>query len=693
MTSHMYPQKVILLSVLLLVLFHAWLFAQPYIPVQTEGLGPGYNLILSAGSDTAGHFFFAGNYSGMLKLQERTLKSSGRQTVFWGRLGRSGQLDYLHALGGTGFREVQSGLFLPDGTGYLAIQYRDTLPGPGKVHYAYGRGTLALVRLDAGGDPVEINDMITGFSGRIYDMVADTGGVLYLGGRIRRGRIDEKIYRSVGKSDALLITLKPDTVPEVAFTGGEGGEEIRLLRIHQGQLFLAGVFNRTLVAGKTTLRAGSRKAVWLARQDKEERFTDIRLLAGSADISLTSAVLPAEGNSLYLSGWYRGEMTLQDTVVAARGNEDGFVMKVNADSSCQVLTLGDHADDRVISLATDKRNRLFMTATFRKKLFLDIDTLVAEDRFSDLIFARFDTSFSLLWVRQISGVSEENNTFLTVMPDRSVWLGGHAFRGLNVRNDEQDPRVVPVENGSYLLKYIDPCTLLHFDMPDEKIICRGIPDTLDAGSGFIKYLWTPGDYTKEKIPIQDTGYYSAHITDHYGCTAHDSIHVSADSVRLAFKVQDETLPGGSNGAVDMTLVCGIPPYGISWDNGEETEDLCHLQAGLYHVRVVDSAGCETEAEVEVPLRDLTAVYDLYNYPNPFEDLTQIVYSLPEGTYVEISLFDLAGRKILLLTGQTSRKGIHSFEWSRKNLKDGVYYLRMQSRYGQVSRKIVILKKQ
>ncbi len=693
MKSNQDFQRVILWSVFLLIAIYPGLFAQPYIPVQTESLGPGPDLIISAGSDTSGHLFFVGNYSGVLKIRGKTIRSSGRRNVFWGRLDSSGQPDYLHALGGKGFSEVQSGLFLPDGTGYLVVQYRDSLSGPGGAHYASGPGTLALVRLDAGGNPVEIKDMITGFSGRIYDMVVDTAEVLYLGGRIRRGRINGKSYRSVGRSDALLISVKPAAEPVMALAGGEGGEEIRLLRMRRGQLFLAGVFNRTLVTDSTTLRAGPRKAVWLARLDKEGKFADIRLLAHSADISLSSAVLPVEGNSLYLSGWFRGEMTLRDTVVKARGNTDGFVMKLNADTSCRVVTLGGRADDRVTSLTADKRNRLFLTATFKKRLFLIADTLVAGDRFSDVIFARFDTSLSFLWVRQIGGASEENNTFLTLTTDQSVWLGGHAFSGLKVKYEEEEKPVIPVENGSYLLKYMDPCTLLHFDMPDEKIICKGIPDTLDAGPGFVKYRWSPGDYTQEKIAVRDTGYYGVHITDQYGCTADDSIHVAMDSVRLVFKVQDETLPGGSNGSVDMTLVSGIPPYGINWDNGEETEDLFDLQAGVYHVRVVDSAGCETEAEVEVPVRDLTAVYDLYNYPNPFEDLTQVVYSLPEGTYVEISLFDLAGRKLLVLTGQTSRQGIHSFEWSRKNLKEGVYYLRMQSRFGQVSRKIVILKKQ
>jgi hypothetical protein len=161
-------------------------------------------------------------------------------------------------------------------------------------------------------------------------------------------------------------------------------------------------------------------------------------------------------------------------------------------------------------------------------------------------------------------------------------------------------------------------------------------------------------------------------------------------VRLRFDTREEILPEGYNGSVDLTVTSGLPPYTFLWNTGDVTEDLTGLQGGVYSVTVTDSAGCVAAGETEVTVRDVTAVYDLDNYPNPFRELTRILYSLPEETPVEISIWDVSGKKLFVLAEKNGRKGAQSFVWARKNLKDGVYYLKMRSRFGEITRKIMII---
>ena len=682
-------RKVVFLSVILVLISKIGLQAQPYIPVGSDILGTGYNTIVYAAGDTSGYLYFTGNFSGTLDYREKRIEARGKQNIFIGKLYPSGEPEYLHAIGGSGYCEVEGALFLPDGSGRLIIYYRDTIRYRDSVFVAPGRGNLAMILVDKAGEITGVRNLISGFSGRIFVVVRDTAGVIRLGGTFRKAVVNRKYYRSKGKRDGLLMTLKPDGILNFKILGGEGYEDIRLLHVSHGRLFMAGIFDRTLAAGDTLLKANHRRAAYLAVFTSGDKLTDARVLATAQDLSLASAIWQ-EGRYPYLAGWFRGRLSTTDTSAVSAGNLDGFILRADTGRADRVFTLGGRADDRITVLCSDTLHRLFFTADFKKHMIIGRDTLTAGDRYPDLVFSRFDPDLSILWTKQISGKNEENSTVLAIMQDQSVWIGGHFFDAFSLPDDENRQKIVR-EEGSYLLKYIDPCSLLHFDLPGEKMICSGSTDTLDAGSGYVKYLWTPGDIPEEKLPVHDTGFYKAVITDHYGCTASDSIHVTADSVRLAFDIKEETLPEGNNGAVDMTLLSGKPPFRILWNNGDVTEDLSGVQGGIYHVKVSDSLGCSVEKDVEVPVHDLTAVYDLYNYPNPFNDFTQIVYSLPEGTDIEISIYDLSGKKLFVLTEKSSQKGIHSFEWSRKYLKDGIYYLRLRSRFGQLSRKIIILK--
>lgn len=73
-----------------------------------------------------------------------------------------------------------------------------------------------------------------------------------------------------------------------------------------------------------------------------------------------------------------------------------------------------------------------------------------------------------------------------------------------------------------------------------------------------------------------------------------------------------------------------------------------------------------------------------NYPNPFNPSTKFMVAVPELANVEISVFDLLGRKVCSLANGMMNAGYHAVEWNgvREDgsaATSGVYFVRMTAR--------------
>jgi len=67
-------------------------------------------------------------------------------------------------------------------------------------------------------------------------------------------------------------------------------------------------------------------------------------------------------------------------------------------------------------------------------------------------------------------------------------------------------------------------------------------------------------------------------------------------------------------------------------------------------------------------------YKLYqNYPNPFKNTTTIEFELPEAGHVEITVFDMLGRKIICLLDEPREAGRASVSWHPNVNKTGVFF--------------------
>ncbi|MBW7887776.1 MAG: T9SS type A sorting domain-containing protein [Bacteroidetes bacterium] len=85
-----------------------------------------------------------------------------------------------------------------------------------------------------------------------------------------------------------------------------------------------------------------------------------------------------------------------------------------------------------------------------------------------------------------------------------------------------------------------------------------------------------------------------------------------------------------------------------------------------------------------------------NYPNPFNPTTTIEYEIPHAGNVDVSIFDIQGRKVRELEKTAHNAGSYKVVWDSRNdvgriVASGTYFYRVQFNGSQLVNKLLLLK--
>jgi len=125
-------------------------------------------------------------------------------------------------------------------------------------------------------------------------------------------------------------------------------------------------------------------------------------------------------------------------------------------------------------------------------------------------------------------------------------------------------------------------------------ICDDDGVRLTASDGFLSYLWSTGETTKE-ITVHETGVYSVTVVDSNGCeAASEGLQIDRlVPMRPAISVDGSTtICQGS--ALTLTASDGFASY--LWSTGERVQSIMVDAAGTYEVTAIDSSGCIAVSE-------------------------------------------------------------------------------------------------
>ena len=169
--------------------------------------------------------------------------------------------------------------------------------------------------------------------------------------------------------------------------------------------------------------------------------------------------------------------------------------------------------------------------------------------------------------------------------------------------------------------------------------------------------------------------------DNTDLPAHISYSLLDNETGIEFDLYDSyelNLLTDSKGSIDLTSSGPVGPYPII---GEPRYML------LIHYGVLN----EDENE------HLPSSFELHqNFPNPFNPITKINYTLPKHAKVNVSIYNVLGQRVITLLDKKQEYGYHTLTWNGTNsfgkqMATGVYFAKMSAGKFTQTKKMLLLK--
>jgi hypothetical protein len=85
------------------------------------------------------------------------------------------------------------------------------------------------------------------------------------------------------------------------------------------------------------------------------------------------------------------------------------------------------------------------------------------------------------------------------------------------------------------------------------------------------------------------------------------------------------------------------------------------------------------------------VYDVKNYPNPFNPQTVIRFDIPKASNVKLQVFDITGQLVATLVDEYMEAGVYERVFDGSRFASGIYISVLQAEGVKVVRKMQLIK--
>jgi hypothetical protein len=218
-----------------------------------------------------------------------------------------------------------------------------------------------------------------------------------------------------------------------------------------------------------------------------------------------------------------------------------------------------------------------------------------------------------------------------------------------------------------------PCSV---DLGPDTAFCENeAPIVLDAGSGYISYMWSDSS-TTQSINITVSGTYWVTVVDSNTCIATDTVNIAINPSPIASAGNDTTISEPDCADLFASATGGTPPYTFLWSNGDTAQviNVCDSVTTVYMLTVTDANGCSGTDSVTVTVIPMSLA-QLNFEPNP--NAKRIIFRTSTPGLASLELYDMTGNNIgVLFKGYVQENVPYQINFSADDFPPGVYLVRL-----------------
>ncbi|NOX17711.1 MAG: T9SS type A sorting domain-containing protein [Chlorobi bacterium] len=109
------------------------------------------------------------------------------------------------------------------------------------------------------------------------------------------------------------------------------------------------------------------------------------------------------------------------------------------------------------------------------------------------------------------------------------------------------------------------------------------------------------------------------------------------------------------------------------------------------MKQIDTDGAfEYSPEIEVVIGAPKKFNLEQNFPNPFNPSTIISYSIPEGSFVQLSVFNILGQKVAQIVNERKEAGTYKINFDASALQSGIYFYQITTdKFSEVKKMMLV----
>lgn len=543
-----------------------------------------------------------------------------------------------------------------------------------------------------------------------------------------------------------FVTNVSGSIPDWLWAKSSNAVITKMALDRNGNFFVTGNFNDTIVMGADTLRSYGNADIFVAKLDSAGNVL-WALQAGGTNYDAGTGIGVDDSGYVYVGGYYSEDIinglsvsaNFSGNIFSTIGVTDLFLVKYDADGNfIWGRQAGGDADDYCEALSVDHLGNCYITGSYGFDVYTQYGGYDATFSFvtltcngdEDVFVAKYDRLGNLLWTEQGTGYYNVRSFSIDHDNSGNAYITGNAFDAARF-----DTTIVG-QGPSGVSYYVAKCNALGWswakDAPGNNSQYGAVLSTDVSGNSYVL-----GDFDESIIFDADTFRtsnnlnaflvkYDSHGSENWACQIYSDSFASGSAIKLindssfifAGRFSDSLIIKGqtliANSAHEDLFICKMDSSGIVeslLQLGGKGYDLCNdlaiLDSENFYIggSYIDSINVGPFSLSGNGYSGFLARYGLYStveiknltnknyatiFPNPMTDLGTVDFVVYEKGLVKADLIDQSGKFIRSICEGIFTPGQNEINFKVNSQPSGIYYLRIQMKDYTIIKKFILM---